>query len=119
MKRLRILSVAFDTSLQPWQLPQFRGAVTQEVGPEHDWFQNHNNETGGVHQRYPLIQYKIDAYKGQMRPMLLFLNEGIEEAQHFFSKHDWGRNFQLGNTIERNEMAGLCLSTSINIDFYE
>lgn len=90
MKQLRILSVAFDTSLEPWRLPQFRGAVAQKVGLEHDWFHNHDNESGGVHQRYPLIQYKIDACKGQMRPMLFFLNDGIEEAQHFFSQPDWG-----------------------------
>jgi len=90
MKHLRILSVAFDTSIQPWQLPQFRGAVAKKVGLEHDWFHNHDNENNNFYQRYPLIQYKIDARKEQMRPMLLFLNDGIEEAQHFFSQPDWG-----------------------------
>lgn len=90
MKRLRMLSVVFDTSIQPWQLPQFRGAVIQKVGLEHDWYHNHDNETQNVHQRYPLIQYKVNTLGQQMRPAILFLNEGVEEAHHFFSQPDWG-----------------------------
>jgi hypothetical protein len=87
---LRLLNVSFDTHLQPWELPQFRGAVARKVGLEHEWFHNHNNETGGYHHRYPLIQYKLDTQKDKMRPMLLCLDRGIEEAHHFFSQPDWG-----------------------------
>lgn len=94
MKRLRILQVSFDTEIQPYQLPAFRGAVAKKVGYEHDWFHNHDNENGGFHNRYPLIQYKLDTYKGQMRPMLLCLEEGIEEAHHFFSQPEWSLNIQ-------------------------
>lgn len=90
MKGLRILQVSFDTHIQPYQLSAFRGAVASKVGWEHEWFHNHNNTEGGYHNRYPLIQYKLDTYKGQMRPMLLCLDEAIEEAHHFFSKPDWG-----------------------------
>ena len=90
MHRLRILSVSFDTHIQPWELPRFRGAVAHKVGLEHEWYHNHNNETGGYHQRYPLIQYKLDTHNGQIRPMLLCLDQGIEEAHHFFSRPDWG-----------------------------
>jgi hypothetical protein len=89
MHRLRTLSVSFDTHIQPWELPRFRGAVARKVGLEHDWYHNHNNETGGYHQRYPLIQYKLDTHNGQIRPMLLCLDQGIEEAHHFFSQPDW------------------------------
>jgi hypothetical protein len=89
VKRLRILQVAFDNEIQPYQLSAFRGAVARKVGIEHEWFHNHDNEHGGFHNRYPLIQYKLDTYKGQMRPMLLCLEEGIEEAHHLFSQPEW------------------------------
>ena len=89
MKRLRILHVSFDANIQPYQLPAFRGALAAKVGWEHEWFHNHDNENGGTHNRYPLIQYKLDTYKGQMRPMLLCLENGIEEAHHLFSQPDW------------------------------
>lgn len=87
---LRILTAAFDAHVQPWELPQFRGAVAQKVGLEHEWYHNHDNENGGFHQRYPLIQYKIDRLGDQMRPTLLCLEHGVEEAHHFFSQSDWG-----------------------------
>lgn len=60
MQPLRILSVTFDTHLDPWDLPKFRGAIARKVGLEHEWFHNHDNENGGYHQRYPLIQYKLE-----------------------------------------------------------
>lgn len=91
---LRILSVTFDTELDPWELPRFRGAVARKVGLEHEWYHNHDNETGGYHQRYPLIQYKLDTWRGHMRPMLLCLQHGVEEAHHFFSRPDW--SLQIG-----------------------
>ena len=86
---LRILSVSFDTHIDPWELPRFRGAIARKVGVEHEWFHNHNNETGGYHQRYPLIQYKLDTQRDKIRPMLLCLDHGVEEAHHFFSQPDW------------------------------
>lgn len=89
MKRLRILAVSFDTNIQPYQIAAFRGAVAAKVGWEHDWFHNHDNENGGTFNRYPLIQYKLDTQGDQMRPMLLCLDEAIEEAHHFFSQPDW------------------------------
>jgi hypothetical protein len=92
MRQIRILEVAFDTEIQPYQLPQFRGAIAQKAGLEHHWFHNHDNDNGGTFNRYPLIQYKLDTHKGQMRPMLLCLEEGIEEAHHFFSQPDWSVN---------------------------
>ena len=92
MRQIRILEVSFDTEIQPYQLPQFRGAVARKAGLINNLFHNHDNENGGFFNRYPLIQYKIDTYNGQMRPMLLCLEEGIEEAHHFFSQPDWSVN---------------------------
>lgn len=93
MKKLRILSVTFDTPIDPWELRAFRGAVAAKAGYQHEYFHNHDNDSGGFHYRLPLIQYKQD----HGRPMLVCLNEGIEELHHFFSQPDWtldlnGRN---------------------------
>jgi hypothetical protein len=92
---LRILSVAFDTHVPPWELPHFRAAVAHKVGLEHEWFHNHNNETGGFHMRYPLIQYHSERRGEQMQPVLLCMQQGVEEAHHFFSQADW--NVRLGS----------------------
>jgi hypothetical protein len=94
MKRLRILQVAFDTQIQPYQLSAFRGAIARKVGLEHEWFHNHDNENGGFHNRYPLIQYKLDTYQGLMRPMLFCLEDGIEEAHQLFSQPEWSVNIK-------------------------
>lgn len=97
MKKLRTLAVTFDTPLNPWELPRFRGAMAWKVGLEHEWFHNHNNETGGLHHRYPLIQYKVSPHNGGFRPMLLCLDEGIEEAHHLFSQPDWALDIRRGS----------------------
>ena len=98
MKKLRTLAVSFDANIQPFELSAFRGALALKVGWEHEWFHNHDNTNGGTHNRYPLIQYKLDTYKGQMRPMLLCLENGIVEAHHLFSQPDWTVNLK-GNTF--------------------
>ncbi|MCB0654134.1 MAG: hypothetical protein KDC85_22835 [Saprospiraceae bacterium] len=89
MKNLRLLAVTFDTPIAPWEIKQFRGAIAHKVGLEHDWFHNHNNESGGFHYRYPLIQYKVATRGREMRPMLLCINDCVEEAHHFFGMPDW------------------------------
>jgi hypothetical protein len=91
---LRLLSVSFDTHVPPWELPQFRAAIAHKVGLEHEWFHNHDNESGGYHIRYPLIQYHTDRRGEQMQPSLICLQAGVEEAHHFFSQPDW--NVRLG-----------------------
>lgn len=102
MEPLRVLTVTFDTPIQPWQIRSLRGAIAQKVGWQHDLFHNHHNgiiresedeaaaEPAPVrnkkyHYRYPLIQYKCHRQK----PLLLCLNEGVEEMHHFFSQPDW------------------------------
>ncbi|MCP4439296.1 MAG: CRISPR-associated endonuclease Cas6 [Aureispira sp.] len=90
-KEIRVLKVTFDTKLQPWEVSGFRGAMAAKVGLEHEWFHNHDNSIDpgpAYHYRYPLIQYKL--HKG--KPMLLCVEQGVEEAQHFFSKPDWTLN---------------------------
>lgn len=93
-----MLTVSFDTEIRPYQIPAFRGAFAHKVGLEHDWFHNHLNDfeplpdrldaypsDSSFHYRYPLIQYKMDG----ARPMLLCLDEGVDQAHLFFSQPDW------------------------------
>lgn len=116
MKKLRLLAVSFDTSIQPWDLKRFRGAVARKVGIEHEWFHNHDNTNGGYHHRYPLIQYKIDTHGRQMRPMLLCLDDCIEEAHHFFSQSDWG--LHIGSEYHEMRIARLHVD-QINLNVWE
>lgn len=86
-KELRVLNVVFDTYLEPWEIPKFRGAMANKVGLEHDWFHNHKSLENSItyHYRYPLIQYKLH----QKQPMLICIDQGVEEAQRFFAQADW------------------------------
>ncbi len=139
MKKLRLLAVSFDTDIRPWELVQFRGAVARKVGIEHEWFHNHDNgaspdpSQGGAspdpsqgggkgngktryHHRYPLIQYKIDTHGRQMRPMLLCLDDCIEEAHHFFSQSDW--SLRIGDRTHDMRIARLHVD-QINLNVWE
>lgn len=116
MRKLRLLSVSFDTHLNPWDLPKFRGAVARKVGIEHEWFHNHDNTNGGYHHRYPLIQYKIDTHGRQMRPMLLCLDDCIEEVHHFFSQSDW--SLRIGDQVHDMRIARLHVD-QINLNVWE
>ena len=111
-KQLRVLRVAFDTHLAPWEIPAFRAAVASKVGLEHEWFHNHRNELlpeagnrgeqvfrTGYHYRYPLIQYKTRQYQMQQQPLLICLDDCVEEAHKFFSQSDWNLDIN-GDTRE-------------------
>lgn len=114
IKKLRVLKVAFDTTIQPWEIPAFRGAIAEKVGLEHEWFHNHKNTTQkpfdrgllikgtnednpdkaifyntGYHYRYPKIQYKTRNFKNQLQPLLVCIGDCVEEAHKFFSQADW------------------------------
>lgn len=89
MKSLRIITIRFNTPIKGHEIPAFRGALAQKVGLEHEWFHNHDNETNGFHYRYPRIQYK--RHRG--KPMLVCIENGIEEVQKYFSKSDWSLTF--------------------------
>lgn len=90
MSNLKVLTISFDTPIKPWELRQFRGALSESVGYDKSHFHNHDNQNGGFHYRYPLIQYKYHNHK----PMLVCLNDGVEEMQHFFTKSDWTLNMK-------------------------
>lgn len=83
MPKLRFLTVAFDTRLEAWKIPDLRGAIAAEAGPQRALF--HPRESGGDPYRYPLIQYKND--RGQ--PLLFILDAGVEALRQFFSRPGW------------------------------
>ena len=91
MKQLRLLTILFDTQIQGHEIPAFRGALAQKVGLEHDWFHNHKRDesAGNFHHRYPRIQYK--RHRG--KPMLVCLENGVEEVHKYFSQPDWTLHF--------------------------
>ena len=84
MKKIRFLEVTFENEIEPWEVPAFRGAVIATAGREHILFHNHADDT--FRYGYPLIQYK----QINRKPMIISLDQGIEEIHHFFE------NMQLG-----------------------
>lgn len=92
MKQVRILSVSFDTEIAPQETLAFRGAVIEKVGLQQELFHNHNNAPDArvaYHYRYPLVQYKRQG----RRPSIVFIDEGVGQAQHFFMQSDWSFDF--------------------------
>lgn len=77
---INIYSLRFDLRLRPDELYAFRGAMAALAGKEHDLFHNHDNSKGdpaGYHQRYPLIQYRVQAGQASV----FALNEGAEALE--------------------------------------
>lgn len=88
MQKIKTLSVTFSEPIAPQELACFRGAISEKVGLEHDFYHNHNNQEdkkSNFYYRYPLIQYHLS----NGRPKLLFINDAIVDAQHFFTQADW------------------------------
>ncbi len=91
MNPLKFLYIQFNLPLQPWQIPQFRGALSEWIithkseilsVEEQDYFHNHNNQQSSndkakFHYRYPLIQYR--SIRG--KAAICVLNEAIPTLQ--------------------------------------
>ncbi|GAA4410287.1 hypothetical protein GCM10023187_34680 [Nibrella viscosa] len=84
MRKLRYLHIRFDASIEPHEIPAFRGAVIAKAGREHDLFHNHYESAGSIY-RYPLIQYK----RIGRSPAIICLDEGTEDIHHFFQNRTW------------------------------
>ncbi|WP_299453032.1 CRISPR-associated endonuclease Cas6 [uncultured Microscilla sp.] len=96
MTKIKFLKVQFTDTIQPWEIPAFRGAIIDKVGRAHHWFHNHLDDKQYLY-RYPKIQYKC---AGQ-HPMLLCLHEGVEEVHKLFENTNRSlslhkRNLQMG-----------------------
>lgn len=84
MKKLRLLHVVFDTTIEAHEIPAFRGAIVEKVGREHVVFHNHLSNTEFVN-KYPLVQYKRVGKK----PSLFCLEQGVDEIYRFFVNKEW------------------------------
>jgi len=84
MKKIRLLTVTFDTQIKSWEIPAFRGAIISKVGTGGVLFHNHLSDTQ-LNYRYPLIQYKTIAGK----PTIQCLEYGVDEIHKFFENSDW------------------------------
>lgn len=84
MKRIRYLTIRFDTDLYDYELPAFRGAVVALVGAQHTLFHNHLG-TDQFLYRYPVIQYK----RIGNNPAIICLDDGVDEIHHVFSNASW------------------------------
>ncbi|MBK9290677.1 MAG: hypothetical protein IPM52_03460 [Bacteroidetes bacterium] len=83
-KKIRLLQVQFENDIHPWEVPAFRGAVIATAGREHVLFHNHLKES--YRYSYPLIQYK----QVRNKPMIMSLDEGVDEIHHFFEHMQLG-----------------------------
>ena len=84
MKKLRLLHVVFNTTIEAHEIAAFRGAIVEKVGPEHILFHNHLSDDEFV-QSYPLIQYKRVGRK----PSLFCVEQGVDEIYRFFVNKEW------------------------------
>ncbi len=84
VKRIRILTIIFDSEIKVWEVPALRGAVVEKVGKENIIFHNHLKNDAYLY-RYPLIQYK--QIRG--KPALVCIEYGVDEIHKFFEKPDW------------------------------
>jgi hypothetical protein len=87
LKKIRILTVSFDTEITSFEIPAFRGAVIQKVGTDNVAFHNHLKGNTFLY-RYPLIQYKQVGRK----PCIMCVEHGVDEIHKFFEKKDWDLN---------------------------
>ncbi|OYT15957.1 MAG: hypothetical protein B7C24_10205 [Bacteroidetes bacterium 4572_77] len=84
MKKIKVLDIAFENEIKPWELPYLRGAIVATAGRDHVLFHNHEKEK--FRYSYPLIQYKSIRNK----PHLVCMAEGVDEVHHFFEKKQEG-----------------------------
>ena len=86
MKKIKMLQVTFDATLEPYEIPAFRGAIASKVPIDSVLFHNHGAE--GLRYSYPLIQYK----RNNKYASIVCLGEGVDQIHHFFENKDWTIN---------------------------
>jgi len=84
MKKIRILYIEFENEIASYEIPAFRSAVAKIAGNENIIFHNHLKEK--FRYSYPLIQYK----QINKHPVIICIDEGVEEIHHFFEKKQIG-----------------------------
>jgi len=80
--KIRVLIIGFENEIRWGELEYFRAAVSDIAGAGHVLFHNHTLK--GYRYSYPLIQYQTWG----KRPLLVCLNEGVDEVHHFFENRN-------------------------------
>ncbi|MBW6461413.1 MAG: hypothetical protein K0B08_12655 [Bacteroidales bacterium] len=83
-KKIRILTVIFDTEIAGHELPAFRGAIVEKAGKESILFHNHLDSKTFLY-KYPLIQYKRFGRK----PGIICIDYGVDEIHKYFENDSW------------------------------
>ncbi|PWJ57829.1 hypothetical protein CLV98_1059 [Dyadobacter jejuensis] len=83
MKKIRFLRIQFDTEIEAYELPAFRGAVASKAGLENIHFHNHLNDRELLYG-YPVIQYK----RIGRNPAIICIDYGVDEIHHLFQNSD-------------------------------
>jgi hypothetical protein len=79
--KVKYLHIRFGNALMPFDIVNFRKAVTKVSGESSNLFHNHD-DVNKVIYRYPLIQYKTF----RKCASILTLQEGAEVVHHLFQK---------------------------------
>ena len=90
LKKIRLITIKFDTEIAAYEIPAFRGAIAEKAGFENTLFHNHLKD-GSFAYRYPLIQYK----RIGKSPAIICVEDGVDEIHHFFQNRSW--NVVLGD----------------------
>lgn len=81
---IKTLNLSFDFRIRFEEISKFRGAMVELMGRDDDWLHNHNNQSGGLHYRYPKIQYRRQRGKAH----IFALEEAIPSVQEMLMKLD-------------------------------
>lgn len=81
---INTLTIRFQNTIQPDEIPLFRGAIIHAVGDNCSHL-FHNHDGDGFHYRYPMIQYK----RLGGRAAIVCIGEGVEEIGAFFSNSNF------------------------------
>lgn len=83
-RTIRYLKIQFKGELKLSEVPAFRGAIINKTDYKHLLFHHHIDDDQVLY-KYPRIQYKT-IYKA---PVLLCLQDGVDDIHHLFQKKDW------------------------------
>ena len=83
MPKIRFLKIQFETEIEAYEIPAFRGAVVAKAGNEHIIFHNHLNDREFLYG-YPVIQYKCIG----KNPAIICIDYGVEEIHHLFNNNN-------------------------------
>lgn len=103
MKKLKTLFVGFENPIAYAELPAFRAGIAEMAGRKHVLFHNHLDDARYVY-RYPRIQYKIV----NQQPVIVCMDEGVDEIHHFFDSKSW--DFNIYNRLYNVKVSRLQLN---------